>query len=159
MLQDKNRSFDMDGNDLSAINEPGFLTPDQYNSSLEYSFLFTFLISFLQMNNVPRADSPRNGPMRSSLDFNRPSNRLITNGSAKSANSLNSVHSCISLHSFIRELRSRSQLFLLPFHQTFIHQMEMELLILMTFTLWTYHLLLIHNLPYLNHYNLFPLLL
>ena len=40
MLQDKNRSFDMDGNDLSAINEHGFLTPDQYNSSLEYLFPF-----------------------------------------------------------------------------------------------------------------------
>ena len=77
MLQDKNRTFDIDGNDLSAFREDGFLTPDQYNSSLEYSFLFTFLISFLQMNNVPRADSPRNGPMRSSLGFNRP-NKIST---------------------------------------------------------------------------------
>lgn len=36
------------------------------------------------MNNVPRVDSPRNGPMVSSLDFNRPMNRLITNGSNSS---------------------------------------------------------------------------
>lgn len=40
MLQDKNRTFDIDGNDLSAFREDGFLTPDQYNSSLEYLFPF-----------------------------------------------------------------------------------------------------------------------
>lgn len=32
------------------------------------------------MNNVPRVDSPRNGPIRTGIDFNRPMNRLITNG-------------------------------------------------------------------------------
>ena len=33
------------------------------------------------MNSVPRVDSPRNMPVRSTIDFNRPMNRLITNGS------------------------------------------------------------------------------
>lgn len=84
MLQDRTRTYDGEGFDPTSLPDDGLLTPDQYNSSLEFDSLIQFITSFLQMNNVPRVDSPRNGPMVSSLDFNRPMNRLITNGSNSS---------------------------------------------------------------------------
>ena len=41
MVQEQNQGESGQiGNDLSAFREDGFLTPDQYNSSLEYLFPF-----------------------------------------------------------------------------------------------------------------------
>lgn len=36
MLQDKNRSYDGEGFDPTSLPDDGLLTPDQYNSSLEF---------------------------------------------------------------------------------------------------------------------------
>ena len=81
MLQDKPHNLDSEVGDYSMLNDDGLMTPDQYNSSLEYPCVLALSRSYLQMNSVPRVDSPRNMPLRP-LDFCRPAmSRMLTNGS------------------------------------------------------------------------------
>lgn len=81
MLQDKPHNLDSEVGDYSMLNDDGLMTPDQYNSSLEYPCVLALSRSYLQMNSVPRVDSPRNMPLRP-LDFGRPAmSRMLTNGS------------------------------------------------------------------------------
>lgn len=92
-MADKPRPLDLNVDPIDYSNYPGeegLMTPDQYNGTLEYEKTTGVYSSYLQMNSVPRLDSPRNMPLRSPLDDSRRpySQRMLTNGSQ---NSLQSV--------------------------------------------------------------------